>query len=121
MNGEGKTACDVSKTRDVQRLLEAAHRVERQDQERRLLTAAKEGRVEDIQELASGVLLHLLVVIYKYRLGYVVKKTKCGASDATILFIHPARYHDPALCHRQCRISGTVTEISETITWCEGV
>ncbi|XP_060807638.1 oxysterol-binding protein-related protein 1 [Amyelois transitella] len=54
MNGEGKTAGDVCKTRDVQRLLEAAQRVERQERERRLLTAAKEGKVDEIQELLSS-------------------------------------------------------------------
>ncbi|XP_059051271.1 oxysterol-binding protein-related protein 1-like [Achroia grisella] len=54
MNGEGRTACDVCKTRDVQRLLEAAQRVERQERERRLLTAAKEGKIDDIQELLSS-------------------------------------------------------------------
>lgn len=53
MNGEGRTACDVAKTRDVQRLLDAAQRSERNERERRLLTAAKDGRVEDIQELVS--------------------------------------------------------------------
>lgn len=53
MNGEGRTPCDVSKTRDVQRLLEAAERAERHERERRLLTAAKDGRIEDIQELVS--------------------------------------------------------------------
>ncbi|XP_013133313.1 PREDICTED: oxysterol-binding protein-related protein 1-like [Papilio polytes] len=55
MNGEGQTACDVSKTHDVQRLLEAAQRAERVDKERRLLTAAKDGRVEEVQALLSGV------------------------------------------------------------------
>ncbi|XP_037867031.2 oxysterol-binding protein-related protein 1 isoform X1 [Bombyx mori] len=54
MNGEGRTACDVSKTRDVQRLLEAAKKSERNEQERKLLTAAKEGRIDDIQILLSG-------------------------------------------------------------------
>ncbi|XP_026738631.1 oxysterol-binding protein-related protein 1-like [Trichoplusia ni] len=54
MNGEGRTPCDVSKTRDVQRLLEAAERAERHERERRLLTAAKDGRIEDIQELLSS-------------------------------------------------------------------
>ncbi|XP_075976982.1 oxysterol-binding protein-related protein 1-like [Anticarsia gemmatalis] len=54
MNGEGKTPCDVSKTRDVQRLLEAAERSERHERERVLLTAAKEGRIDDIQELLSS-------------------------------------------------------------------
>lgn len=53
MNGEGKTPCDVSKTRDVQRLLDAAERSERHERERLLLTAAKEGRIDDIQELVS--------------------------------------------------------------------
>ncbi|KPI95145.1 Oxysterol-binding protein-related protein 1 [Papilio xuthus] len=55
MNGEGQTACDVSKTHDVQRLLEAAQRAERVDKERQLLTAAKDGRVEEVQALLSGV------------------------------------------------------------------
>ncbi|XP_068626697.1 oxysterol-binding protein-related protein 1-like [Battus philenor] len=54
MNGEGRTASDVCKTRDVQRLLEAAQKAERLDRERKLLTAAKEGRVDDIQALLSG-------------------------------------------------------------------
>lgn len=54
MNGEGKTPGDVSKTRDVQRLLEAAERSERHERERILLTAAKEGRIDDIQEMLSS-------------------------------------------------------------------
>ncbi|XP_037298622.1 oxysterol-binding protein-related protein 1 isoform X3 [Manduca sexta] len=54
MNGEGRTPCDVSKNRDVQRLLEAAQRAERHERESKLLTAAKEGRVEDIHELLSS-------------------------------------------------------------------
>ncbi|XP_026319387.1 oxysterol-binding protein-related protein 1-like [Hyposmocoma kahamanoa] len=54
MNGEGRTACDVCKTRDVQRLLEAAQRAERQQRERRLLNAAKDGHIEEIQELLSS-------------------------------------------------------------------
>ncbi|CAH2050872.1 unnamed protein product, partial [Iphiclides podalirius] len=54
MNGEGRTACDVCKTRDVQRLLEAAQRAERLDRERRLLSAAREGHLEDVQALLSG-------------------------------------------------------------------
>ncbi|CAB3241146.1 unnamed protein product [Arctia plantaginis] len=54
MNGEGKTPCDMSKTRDVQRLLEAAERSERHERERLLLTAAREGRIDDIQELLSS-------------------------------------------------------------------
>jgi hypothetical protein len=53
MNGEGRTAADVCKTRDVQRLVEAAQRSERHERERTLLTAAKEGRVDDIQELVT--------------------------------------------------------------------
>ncbi|XP_049882402.1 oxysterol-binding protein-related protein 1-like [Pectinophora gossypiella] len=54
MNGEGRTATDMCKTRDVQRLLEAAQRAERHERERRLLNAAKEGRIDDIQELLSS-------------------------------------------------------------------
>lgn len=54
MNGEGRTPCDMSKTRDVQRLLEAAGRAERHERELRLLTAAKDGRIDDIQELLSS-------------------------------------------------------------------
>ncbi|CAG9796328.1 unnamed protein product [Diatraea saccharalis] len=54
MNGEGRTACDVCKTRDVQRLIEAAQRAERHEREQKLLTAAKEGRIDDIQELLSS-------------------------------------------------------------------
>ncbi|CAH2989123.1 unnamed protein product [Chilo suppressalis] len=54
MNGEGRTACDVCKTQDVQRMIEAAQRAERLERERKLLTAAKEGRVDDIQELLSS-------------------------------------------------------------------
>lgn len=53
MNGEGKTAVDVSKTQDVQRLLQAAGLAARRDRERRLLTAAKEGRVDEVQELVA--------------------------------------------------------------------
>lgn len=53
INGEGQNACDVSKTRDVQRLLEAAQRSERVDKERQLLTAAKDGRVDDVQALVK--------------------------------------------------------------------
>ncbi|KOB75284.1 putative osbpl1a, partial [Operophtera brumata] len=49
-----EAGADVDETRDVQRLLEAAQRSERNERERRLLTAAKEGRVEDIQELLSS-------------------------------------------------------------------
>ncbi|KAI8438949.1 hypothetical protein MSG28_011263 [Choristoneura fumiferana] len=61
MNGEGRTACDVCKTRDVQRLLEAAQRSERHERERKLLNNAKAGNVQEIQELAvlqRGVLLY---------------------------------------------------------------
>ncbi|XP_052738187.1 oxysterol-binding protein-related protein 1 isoform X2 [Bicyclus anynana] len=54
MNGEGKTAIDVCKTQDVQRLLEAAGLAERRDRERKLLTAAREGRVDEVQELLSS-------------------------------------------------------------------
>ncbi|XP_064072407.1 oxysterol-binding protein-related protein 1 [Vanessa tameamea] len=54
MNGEGRTAADVCKTQDVQRLLEAAGLAERRDRERKLLTAAREGRIEEVQELLSG-------------------------------------------------------------------
>ena len=53
MNGEGRTASDVCKTQDVQRLLQAAGLAERRDRERRLLTAAREGRVDDVQQLVS--------------------------------------------------------------------
>ncbi|XP_050344870.1 oxysterol-binding protein-related protein 1 isoform X2 [Nymphalis io] len=54
MNGEGRTAVDVCKTQDVQRLLEAAGLAERRDRERKLLTAAREGRIEEVQELLSS-------------------------------------------------------------------
>ncbi|CAG4953960.1 unnamed protein product [Colias eurytheme] len=54
MNGEGKTPVDVCKTQDVQRLLEAADRAMRYERERKLLNAAKEGRVDELQELLSG-------------------------------------------------------------------
>ncbi|CAH2253846.1 jg22179 [Pararge aegeria aegeria] len=54
MNGEGKTAIDVCKTQDVQRLLEAARLAERRDRERKLLNAAREGRVDEVQELLSS-------------------------------------------------------------------
>ncbi|CAH2102105.1 unnamed protein product [Euphydryas editha] len=53
MNGEGRTAADVCKTQDVQRLLEAASLAERRDRERKLLTAAREGKVEEVQDLLS--------------------------------------------------------------------
>lgn len=54
MNGEGRTACDLAKTRDIQRLLEAAQRAERRERELALLNAAKEGRIDDINELLSS-------------------------------------------------------------------
>ncbi|CAG9581868.1 unnamed protein product [Danaus chrysippus] len=54
MNGEGRTAEDVCKTPDVQRLLEAAGLAERRDKERKLLNAAREGRIDDVQELLSS-------------------------------------------------------------------
>ncbi|KAL4703724.1 hypothetical protein ACJJTC_016731 [Scirpophaga incertulas] len=54
MNGEGRTACDVCKTQDVQRLVEAAQKAERHERERKLLTAAKEGCVDVIQEALSS-------------------------------------------------------------------
>ncbi|XP_061709310.1 oxysterol-binding protein-related protein 1-like [Cydia pomonella] len=54
MNGEGRMACDVCKTRDVQRLLEAAQRSERHERERKLLNAAKAGQIDDIQALLSS-------------------------------------------------------------------
>lgn len=57
MNGEGRTACDVAKNRDVQRLLEAAQKAERHERELALLNAAKDGRVEDINELVSMIKL----------------------------------------------------------------
>ncbi|KAI5636717.1 ankyrin repeats (many copies) domain-containing protein [Phthorimaea operculella] len=54
MNGEGRTALDVCKTRDVQRLLEAAQKSERKERERKLLNAAKDGRIEEVQELLNS-------------------------------------------------------------------
>ncbi|XP_047520600.1 oxysterol-binding protein-related protein 1 isoform X2 [Pieris napi] len=54
MNGEGKTPCDVSKSQDVQRLLEAADRAMRLEKERKLLNAAKNGRLDDVQELLTS-------------------------------------------------------------------
>nr|XP_032529340.1 oxysterol-binding protein-related protein 1-like [Danaus plexippus plexippus] len=54
MNGEGRTAEDVCNTPDVQRLLEAAGLAERRDKERKLLNAAREGRIDDVQELLSS-------------------------------------------------------------------
>lgn len=53
LNGEGRTAKDVAKTHDVLRLIEAAEDAEKTDKERKLLTAAKEGRVKEIHELLS--------------------------------------------------------------------
>ncbi|XP_072939299.1 oxysterol-binding protein-related protein 1-like [Epargyreus clarus] len=54
MNGEGRTACDACRTRGVRRLLEAAQRAERHARELKLLTAAKQGHLDGIQELLSG-------------------------------------------------------------------
>ncbi|XP_028175546.1 oxysterol-binding protein-related protein 1-like [Ostrinia furnacalis] len=54
MNGEGRTAGDMCRSRDVRRLVDAAQRAERLEREQRLLTAAKEGKIEEIQELLSS-------------------------------------------------------------------
>ncbi|XP_048488889.1 oxysterol-binding protein-related protein 1 [Plutella xylostella] len=54
MNGEGRTPSEVCKTGDVRRLVDAAARAERLRGERALLTAAREGNIEDIQQLLSG-------------------------------------------------------------------
>ncbi|GBP38689.1 Oxysterol-binding protein-related protein 1 [Eumeta japonica] len=54
MNGEGRLARDVCKTRDIHRLLVAAEQSEKRESERRLLTAAKDGSVEEVNEILNS-------------------------------------------------------------------
>lgn len=51
MNGEGKVPRDLSKTQDIHKLLLAAENNEQRERELRLLAAAREGDVDQINKL----------------------------------------------------------------------
>lgn len=51
MNGEGKVPRDASKTQDIHRLLLAAEHNAQRERELQLLAAAREGNIDNINNL----------------------------------------------------------------------
>ena len=68
MNGEGKVPRDASKTQDIHRLLLAAEHNAQRERELQLLAAAREGNIDNINNL---VIIFSLVILFQ---NYILKE-----------------------------------------------